>query len=176
MDTAFDILVEQYRPMLLSYARALLGGDAHEAEDVVQESFLTAHRRLEDFRPGENFGAWLRGIARNKALESHRSARQRRAIVDSRIIEGLDQVFALFEIDPAGEEPWRERVARLLRHCIAELNQHMRDTVHHVYRDGLSLRETAASLQSSPTAIAQRLSRARELIRKCVAQHAGSEA
>ena len=77
METAFDILAAQYRPMLLSYARALLGGDRHEAEDVVQESFLVAHRRLETFRQDEDFGRWLRGIARNKVLESRRSSRQR---------------------------------------------------------------------------------------------------
>ena len=54
METAFDILAAQYRPMLISYASTLLGGDRHEAEDVVQESFLVAHRRLGDFREGDD--------------------------------------------------------------------------------------------------------------------------
>ncbi len=123
MDTAFAILAEQYRPMLASYARTLLYGDEHEAEDVVQETFLTAQQRLETFRPGETFGSWLRGIARHKALESHRGGRRRPAVVDSRVLEGMEGVYALFD-PPAGEEPWRERLQRLLRHCTEGLSQH----------------------------------------------------
>lgn len=97
MHTAFDILAEQYRPMLLSYARALLYGNEHEAEDVVQEAFLTAQQRLDSFRQGENFGRWLRGIARNEVLESHRSARRRREVTDGRILEGIEDVYVVFD-------------------------------------------------------------------------------
>ncbi len=175
MDTAFDILVEQYRPMLLGYARSLLGGDPHEAEDVVQECFLTAHRRLEDFRKGENFAAWLRGIARNKVLEHQRSARKRRAVVDSRIIDGIDEVYGMLETEPPGEETWHERLSRLLPPCVAQLSQHLHDAVVRIYREGLSLRDAATVLKSSPAAVAQRLSRARDQIRKCVQDRLGSE-
>ena len=55
MEKAFEILAAQYRPMLLSYASALLYGDIHKAEDVVQEALFTAHQRLDTFRQGENF-------------------------------------------------------------------------------------------------------------------------
>jgi len=82
MDTAFEILAEQHRPMLLGYARALMNGEEHDAEDVVQETLLAAHRSLSSFDRGANFAGWLRGIARNKALESHRAARRRRTVVD----------------------------------------------------------------------------------------------
>ena len=88
--------------MLLSYARALLYGDEHEAEDVVQEAFLTAHQRLDAFRRDENFARWLRGIARNKAFESRRVVRRRREVMDSRILEGMDAVPPLSIETPAG--------------------------------------------------------------------------
>jgi RNA polymerase sigma-70 factor (ECF subfamily) len=170
MDTAFEILIGQYRPMLLCYARVLTYGDEHEAEDVVQESLLTAHRRLETFRRGEDLGRWLRGIVRNKVLESRRAARGRRAVVDSRIVAGMEEVYAIFD-GPADEEQWRERLQRLLRHCIERLSQHLKETVIRVYQEGLSLREAAVALKASSAAVAQRLSRARELIRKCVQEH-----
>lgn len=175
METAFDILAAQYRPMLLSYARALLGGDRHEAEDVVQESFLVAHRRLETFREGEDFGRWLRGIARNKVLESQRSARQRRTVVDARVIDGMEEVYTIFEVPVPGEEQWQDRLLRLLQHCVEQLSLHLHDSVVRVYREGLSLREAAAVLESSPAAVAQRLSRARDLIRKCVEERRETE-
>ena len=175
MNTALEILAEQYRPMLLSYARALLYGDEHEAEDVVQEAFLTAHQRLDSFRRGENFGCWLRGIARNKALESRRVARRRREVMDSRILEGMEEVYAMLDASSPGEELWHERLQRLLRHCIQRLSQHLKDAVDRVYEDGMDLREAAAALGASSAAVAQRLSRARTLIRDCVREQTGSE-
>ncbi len=176
METAFDILAAQYRPMLISYARTLLAGDRHEAEDVVQESFLVAHRRLGDFREGEDFGRWLRGIARHKVLESRRSARQRRAIVDARVIEGIDEVYSMFDMPVTGEENWQRRLARMLKQCVEQLSSHLHDSIIRVYREGLSLRDAALALNSSSAAVAQRLSRARGLIRKCVAERMEAEA
>ena len=175
MDTAFEIQMGQYRPMLLSYARALMYGNQHEAEDVVQESLLAAYQRLETLRQGENFNRWLRGIVRNKALESHRAAQGRRVIVDSRIIDGIEDVCTMFDASSHAEEEWRERLKRQLRHCIDRLSSHLKDTVVRVYGDGLSLREAGAALKASPAAVAQRLSRARELIRKCVQDQTESE-
>lgn len=168
MPAALDTLAVQHRTMLLCYARTLLGGDHHQAEDVVQESFLTAHRRRDDFREGEDFGRWLRGIARNKVLERQRALAHRTVVVDSRVIEGMDEVFSLFDSRDADDEPWKDRLVRLLSNCIAKLTPSLRDAVDQVYQQGKSLRDAATVLASSPAAVAQRLSRARELIRACV--------
>jgi RNA polymerase sigma factor (sigma-70 family) len=175
MEKAFEIMAEEYRPMLFSYARALLKGDVNEAEDVVQETLLTAHSRLESFRLGENFGGWLRGIIRNKVLESCRAARNRRAIVDSRIVEGMEDVYAIFDAPATDEKNWAERARALVERCVGRLNRNLHEAVMRVYRDGLSLRETADALKSSPDAVAQRLSRARSLIRQCVGNRAEAE-
>jgi RNA polymerase sigma-70 factor (ECF subfamily) len=168
MSTVLDVLAAQHRPMLVCYARTLLGGDEHQAEDVVQESFLTAQRRLDDFREGANFGSWLRGIARNKVLERQRQANHRSILIDSRVIEGMDDVFAMFDPGPAAEEPWRERLLRIMGICLGKLPPPMRDVMDCVYRQGLTLREAAENLKSTPAALAQRVCRARELIRECV--------
>lgn len=176
MTTALDDLAVQHRPMLLCYARALLGGDLHQAEDVVQESFLTAHRRRDDFREGADYGRWLRGIARNKALERRRADASRPVVVDSRVIDGMDEVFGLFDAQGAGEESWKERMARMLADCIEKLTPPLRDAIDRVYREGLSLDGAASALASSRAAVAQRLSRARELIRACVESRQDGEA
>lgn len=168
MPTALDDLAALHRPMLLCYARALVGRDLHRAEDIVQETFLTAQRRKDDFREGADFGRWLRGIARNKVLEAQRAAAQGPVVVDSEVIAGMDEVFALF--DPAGfaEESWKDQLLRWLSDCIARLSPPLREAIDRVYREGLSLREAATALSSSPAAVAQRVSRARDLIRLCV--------
>ena len=64
---------------------------------------------------------------------------------------------------------------RWLSECVAKLSPHLREAIDRVYREGLSLRDAARVLSSSSSAIAQRLSRAREMIRACVQARRESE-
>src|SRR5215470_6622314 len=64
---AFGQVVRAYALPLRSY----LASQVHHLDDVddlAQEVFLAALRNLPTFRRGDDFGAWLRGIARNKVL------------------------------------------------------------------------------------------------------------
>ena len=53
MERAFEILVAEYRPMVLSYLRALVH-DGHLAEDLTQETMLIAHRKIDSFDSERN--------------------------------------------------------------------------------------------------------------------------
>jgi RNA polymerase sigma-70 factor (ECF subfamily) len=172
MDHAFSILAAEHRPMLLAYAKALCYGDGHAAEDVVQETLLVALRRLEEFRAASDghFGRWLRGIARNKALEAHRAGGRGRVVADSRIIEGLEDVFGRLDAPAVGDESWEEAVRNRVRECVGRLTARLRSAVQRVYGDGLKLDVAAAAEGASYAAFAQRLSRARELVRVCIEQ------
>jgi RNA polymerase sigma-70 factor (ECF subfamily) len=163
MGTAFDILSAGYRPMVLAYLQALVA-DRHLAEDLTQETMLAAQRSLASFDPERNFGAWLRGIARHQALQDRRAKARRPLLIDSAVVEGIEQVYVLFDEAPG---PWAERIARV-RDCVARLNDNLRAAVIAVYQRGQSLREAAASLGVKFDAMAQRLSRGRRLIRQCV--------
>src|SRR5438270_10603446 len=73
---AFSRVVRVYALPLRSY----LASQVHHLDDVddlAQEVFLTALRNLSSYRRGEDFGAWLRGIARNKLLNYFRSTSRR---------------------------------------------------------------------------------------------------
>ena len=69
-------LLDRRLPRVLALARRMLN-DAGEAEDVAQETFISAFKSLPDFETGRDFGAWLNGIARHRILE-HLRARGRR--------------------------------------------------------------------------------------------------
>ena len=56
--------MQEHYQMLFSYAVTLCK-EASLAEDVVQETFVTAYQQLNDFDCSRDFGAWIRGIARN---------------------------------------------------------------------------------------------------------------
>lgn len=69
---AFAELYRRYAGMV--YAIALASLDAPAAEDVVQDVFLQALRRLPALRAPEKFGGWLAAIARNRVLDAYRRA------------------------------------------------------------------------------------------------------
>ena len=121
------------------------------------------------FEEGKNFGSWLRGIARNKALMHWRSAAAKIPLsADPRSVEGIDEVFE--SIDRQGEEgDWWAGRREILNQCIKQLSENLRSAIQRVYSDGDTLDEAAAALGATRLAIGQRLSRARNQIRNCVA-------
>lgn len=67
---AFDTLYERYARVVHGLLLARVGRD--EADDLVQDVFLTAWRRLDDLRDPAAFGGWIAMIARNRATDFHR--------------------------------------------------------------------------------------------------------
>jgi RNA polymerase sigma-70 factor (ECF subfamily) len=173
MEKSFEILIDEHRDMMLNYASALLYGDAHQAEDVVQEACIAAYKHLDRFETGRSFSKWLRGIVRNKALESKRSSCRRPFIEDPDVIEGLEEVYLMFDKQKA-DETWNERLS-YIRRCINKLNEPMRHVVELFYDAELSLKSIAERLQINPMTAGQRLSRSRKMVRNCVSMQLQEE-
>lgn len=91
---AVEILHERYAPALLGYARGVLGGSHHDAEECVQDAFVRALRALRAHPDREMaLRPWLYTIARNACVD--RLRRSARTV-------GVDDV-ALVLPDPAGD-------------------------------------------------------------------------
>ncbi|MBM9504579.1 RNA polymerase sigma factor [Streptomyces sp. KK5PA1] len=73
-EEAFEVLVRRHGPELLRLARRLLGGDG-DAEDAVQEAFVSAWRRLPEFRRDAAFRTWMYRIVTNRCLNVLRARR-----------------------------------------------------------------------------------------------------
>jgi RNA polymerase sigma-70 factor (ECF subfamily) len=69
---AFGELVERNRRAVFRAAMAAVGSPA-EADDVTQETFVTAYRKLESFRGESQFRTWLLSIAWRKAIDRRKS-------------------------------------------------------------------------------------------------------
>jgi RNA polymerase sigma-70 factor (ECF subfamily) len=70
--SAFGVLVDRHRHAVYRAALAAVG-NAAEAEDVAQEAFVAAYRRLQTFRGEASVKTWMLTIAWNKALDRRRS-------------------------------------------------------------------------------------------------------
>src|SRR5262245_2916912 len=71
---AFGALVSRHQGLVSALAYALTGS-VSQSEDIAQETFLTAWRRLPQLEPPDHFRAWLCGIVKNCTRNSRRAQR-----------------------------------------------------------------------------------------------------
>ena len=137
---AFETLYRQHSGRLFSLAVRMLGNPA-DAEDLLQEIFLTAHRKLESFRGDSALGTWLYRLAMNQILDHVRS----RAARTGQMTDGLDDATLL--ADASGHRLADRAIARLDRErALAELPEGCRAAfvLHDV--EGLEHREVSEVL------------------------------
>ncbi len=158
-ERAWRAWYEESFPGLYAYALWRCGGARHLADEVVQETWLTAVRRLRSFDPARgSFAGWLRAIAAN-VLRNHvrRDARRRAAAPAAARPEAQTA---------AAEEDRAERVAAAL----AALPQRYEAVLRAKYLEGQSVAAIAAASGDTPKAVESLLSRAREAFRETYLQ------
>jgi RNA polymerase sigma-70 factor (ECF subfamily) len=160
---AFRKILHAYGLPLRSYIAAQIHA-LDDIDDLAQEVFVTAYRQLSDFRRGDDFGAWLRGIARHKVNHHFRSvARRNRALARfreevARVVEGrLDRAVSA---DTGGS-------IEVLLQCIARLPSRMRRVVR-AGLDGGKPAELALDLNTSVGAVYRLHARANQMLRECM--------
>jgi RNA polymerase sigma factor (sigma-70 family) len=80
---AFYKLYKQYHRSMYNAGFRIVR-DQEEAEDVVQEAFISAFRNLKDYRSESTFGAWLKRIVLNKAINQVKKKKMERLPEDER--------------------------------------------------------------------------------------------
>jgi RNA polymerase sigma-70 factor (ECF subfamily) len=101
---AFRVLVERHSRTAFRLAYRMTGNE-HDAEDVVQDSFLKAYRQLGRFESRAHFGTWLHRIVANCSVDLLRARRSRQDY------NRVDDPDAIVEQPPA-DAPGPERLAR----------------------------------------------------------------
>ena len=166
--TAFMILVEEHTPMLMTYLRAMVF-DPEAAEDLFQDTMVTAWRRLETFDSSRPFPAWIRGIARNHVLEYYRDVRRRPSWCTDAVLQELD--LRMEQIASRPGDTWGEKLSAL-GECLAALPEDSRRVVDLHYRDAMTTEAIASSLGTRREAIKKRLQRARTWLADCLKRKA----
>jgi RNA polymerase sigma-70 factor, ECF subfamily len=166
-DSAFTTLVTRYQPAVFRWA-LVFAQDPDEAEDLVQEVFVRAHRNLSRYRSDAPLGAWLYAITRSAANQSRRTRKRRlRLSLSSSAMPYRD----VYTTDPGGRVD-RERAAALIQELFAELPSRQREIFDLVDLQGLSPAETAERTGMKPATVRANLFKARAAIRrKLLATH-----
>lgn len=145
---------------LFSYLFTLLG-DLHDSRDVLQETNLVLWRKMADFEPGSNFGAWAKRCAYYEALKFRRARQRDRHLFDDDLIALL-----VDEHELPGHDEEERRLA--LRDCLAQLPEQQRQIIDRRYRAEIPVRQLAAEFGKKESAIKMAMKRIREALEVCI--------
>ena len=169
-DSAFEELVRDVGGRLLSVARRMLPND-EDAQDAVQDAFVSAFKALPNFDGKSRLSTWLHRIVVNASLMKLRTKRRKplRSIDDlmPRFFDDGHHVHPSLGVDmPVDKLVQQTEVQKAVREAIDELPEDYRTVL--VLRDlqGLDTAEAAEVLDITPNAVKTRLHRARLALRE----------
>ena len=161
---AFDQLVRREKRPLYRFVRRYVG-NAEDAYDIVQDTFVSAWLALERYDSRQPFAFWLRAIALNKCRDHGRrqAVRRRFLTLFSLAPEALDE--ALLS-EPEQSRVDDERRLRRLDQAIAALPRQYKEPLLLTLVSGLTQQQAARELGISIKAVEMRMRRARERLRE----------
>jgi RNA polymerase sigma factor (sigma-70 family) len=167
---AFDILVRRYKEPLYRFIRRYVG-QADDAYDVLQNSFVSAWAALHHYDPKRPFAPWLRRIALNKCRDFGRRQTVRRMLL--RLVAAQPTYVAAVEADSADEEARASERLRRLDRAVSELPSRYKEPLLLTAMEGLSHDEAAQILKISSKAVEMRIYRARQHLREAMGEFEG---
>jgi RNA polymerase sigma factor (sigma-70 family) len=142
-------------------------GDYAEAEDVLQESFLSAFRELHGYKGDSSFGAWLKRIVVNKSINCLRQRRLALVPLAEQHDGEADTMLSAADPDDEADQHYR---ADVLRRCIQELPDGYRVVLSLYLLEGYDHLEIAGILGISESTSKSQYSRARQRLRELAGQ------
>jgi RNA polymerase sigma-70 factor (ECF subfamily) len=159
----FENLVREHQAGLRAFIRAL-GADEAFVDDLAQEAFIVAYRRLDDFETRTDFGRWLRGIARHLVANERRKDARRSRLLPFAVVD------ILLHREPEGGDapPDFVRFLPVMQECVGQLPPRSQELLQRRYADGENARSLARELRLNADAVRQTLLRIRVAVKECI--------
>jgi RNA polymerase sigma-70 factor (ECF subfamily) len=172
---AFRILMQRHNQRLFRMARSILR-DSADAEDAVQDAYVFAFTRIDQFRQAASLGTWLSRIVLNEAFRRLRQRKDMSGLDGHDDISGKAPIAQVIPFPGAQgqttpeEDAARAEIRRVLEHAIDTLPDMFR--VVFVLREieQMSVEETAACLDIPVGTVKTRLHRAHYLLGRSLRQ------
>lgn len=163
--SAFAILVQRHHADVRACLAVRLN-NAHDAEDLAQEVFMTAFRRIGDCDPTRPIRPWFRGIAMKLLANFRRKSRPE-------LIGSHEELQALLDAElesrfTAHGEGSEGTELEALTECLEKLENPARNLLRARYEEGETLDDLAARLGRKASAVSMQLHRLRMVLGDCV--------
>jgi RNA polymerase sigma-70 factor, ECF subfamily len=170
---AYRVLVERHSAYVYRVAYRMTG-NSHDAEEVVQEAFLRAYQKLQQFAGNANFGTWVYRIAANYAIDRLRQKKNEdaRREVASRAAEDESEIDPLEKLKDTAPSPERlagsAQLARKMKEALDTLTPAERTAIVMRHWDGCGIEEIAEVLKSNSSAAKNTVFRAVQKLRQAL--------
>ncbi len=134
--------------------------NADDAEDVMQESFITAFNKLESFKGDAPFGAWLKRIVINNSLSHLKRSERYTMLSEKEIKDEID------ENEGLAEEDYSKTKAAKVMECMAKLHTSYSQVLTLHLIEGYDYEELCEILNISYANCRTLISRAKDSLRK----------
>ena len=163
----FLTLLLPIQPDLRAFIASVIR-DRSAVDDLYQEACLALWQSFASYDPARPCGAWARGVAAKKILQSHERSRRIPLAFSPRTIQAVLEAFDR-------TEPEGPAVPDGLRECISKLPDRSRRLLALRYEEGLKLGEMAQRVGSTLDAVHKLLSRIRENLEECLRRRPQAE-
>ncbi len=135
--------------------------DTAEAEDIMQESFLTAFNKLQMFKGDASFGSWLKRIVINNSITQYKKSQRYVALPEY----GLEEEVEESSFDGISEDEYTNTKAAQVLKCMDNLHDNYRQALTLHLIEGYDYEEVCEILQISYANCRTLISRAKESLR-----------
>ena len=165
---SFEALMRRYNRRLYRLARATLRDDS-EAEDAMQEAYLSAYGAIGQFRGNSTLATWLSRLVINECLGRLRKSARRNNVIPMVVSDDMDTVTSN-DSDLPDKALVRAEMRTLIERKLDELPEDFRAVFVLRAVEELSVEETAACLGIPEATVRSRHFRARSLLRESLAR------
>jgi RNA polymerase sigma-70 factor, ECF subfamily len=151
-DLIVNLLVDGYRAPIFQLAVSILK-DADDAHDAVQETFITAMLKLEQYQVGTNFKAWLNKVALN-TCRGYLRKRQVRVTMQQSLMKLQSRTVKAKSVEQTALE---KEIKSDLWSAVDGLNERHRLVILLRFKQQLSIREIAYILETNEKTVYNRL-------------------
>ena len=167
---AFEMMYNTYKKPIYNFLLNLVRGDERKAEDLLQDTFLKAFHRAEQFKKGGKLTSWLWAIARNNAFDSFKKKDALNFTVSLMNEDGesLNTEELIIEMNDAEALMIKKLEKDQVNHCIGKLKDTQREAVILQMFSDLSYEEIATTVDSTVSGVKSLLNRAKKTLFSCL--------
>ncbi len=164
-DTAFGILLQRYQKSVHALVWRKIG-DFHTAEDITQDTFLQAYKKLSTLKNHNQFAGWLYVIADRLCIDWSRKRRFITQSLEDTPVEEIERSSYTHHVSEEREAERTERRRELVKKLLAKLPESERTVVTLYYLGEMTTREIGKFLGVSVGTIKSRLRRGRKRLQE----------